>query len=283
MQQNHTESALADTTTNREWQLIVKQLLVEVKLFALFLAFYLKLAQQALLVDTNTHARKLKATTQNRIPYQDIAVQSGTSVFGDGTPVVVVRSTSVVLLAVAQLSADTDHEYSSVLLADGILTLFRCFVGIHLQQFLGMYKVNLLWQEWLYLRISLAGKVFSTTNSGIYALYYILKECQSTVFLTNNGLPVPLINIQRVQVVKLLVGTNGVHISIDAISRLYLVFCQTQSLPFCKRVHHLGLGIAQILDREAHGALHTIQIVVNTKSFQHEEWCRYSAQSQFCR
>ena len=47
-------------------------------------------------------------------------------------------------------------------------------------------------------------------------------------------------------------------------------------------MHHLGLGVAQILDGEAHGALHTIQIVVDTQSLQHEKGCRYSAQPQFC-
>ena len=283
VKQYHTESALADTTTNREWQLVVQQLLVEVKFLALFLAFYLQLAQQALLVYTYTHARQLETASQHWIPDEYVAIQSFASVLSHGAPIVVVRSASVVLLAIAQLTSDTNHKYGTVLLTDGILALFWRLVGIHLQQFLSVYKVYLLGQERLYLRISLAGKILRATDGGIYALYYVLQECQCAVFLAYHGLPVPLVYIQRVQVVKLLVGTYGVHIGIDTVSWLNFILSQTQSFPLSQRVNHLCLCVAQILDGEAHGALHTVQIVVNTQSLQHEEWRSYAAQSQFCR
>ena len=283
MQQHHTQTALTDTTTNTQWQLIVQQLLVEVKLLALLLAFQLQLAQQTLLIYTDTHARQLKASTQHRVPDQDITIQSGTSILSNGAPVVIVWCTSVVLLTITQFTADTNHKYSTILLADSILTLLGRLTRIHLHQLLCMHKMYLLRQEWLDLWIGLTSQILCTADSSVDTLHDILQECQSAILLTDYSLPVPLVHVQRVQVVQLLISTDSVHIGIDTIARLNLVLCQTQALPFSQRVYHLGLGITQILDGEAHRALHTIQVVVNTQSFQHKQWCCYTSQSQFCR
>ena len=84
------------------------------------------------------------------------------------------------------------------------------------------------------------------------------------------------------KIIKLLIGTDGVHISIDTIARLYLIFCQGQALPFSQRVNHLSLCITQILDRESHRALHSIQVVIDTQTLQYEERGGDTAQAQLC-
>ena len=66
-------------------------------------------------------------------------------------------------------------------------------------------------------------------------------------------------------------------------ARLYLILCQRQTLPLGQRMNHLSTGFAQILDRERHSALHTVQVVVDTQSLQHEERCRHTTQTQFRR
>ena len=85
------------------------------------------------------------------------------------------------------------------------------------------------------------------------------------------------------QVVQLLVSTDGVHIRIDAIAWLYLVFGQRQALPFSQRVNDLSTSIAQVLDGERHCTLHTIQVVVDAQSLQYEEWSRHTTQTQLGR
>ncbi len=55
MEQHHAETALTDTATNGKGQLIVQQLLMEIQFLALLLMFYLELAQQGFLIDTDTH------------------------------------------------------------------------------------------------------------------------------------------------------------------------------------------------------------------------------------
>ena len=95
-----------------------------------------------------------------------------------------------------------------------------------------MYELNLLRQEGLQLRIGLTRQVLRTSNGGIDALYHVLQERQRTILLADDGLPVPLVDIQRVQIVQLLIGADGVHVGIDAVARLYLILGQRQTLPF---------------------------------------------------
>lgn len=161
MQQNHTETALADTATNAQWQLAAKQLLVEIEFLAVFLAFQLQLAQQTLLVHTNTHGTQLETSAQYRIPDQDIAIKTWQTILSHRTPVIVVGSSAIMLLSIAQLATDSLDEYGTILLADGILTLLGSLVGIHIQQLLGMNKVNLFGQERLNLWIMLTGEILS--------------------------------------------------------------------------------------------------------------------------
>ena len=138
------------------------------------------------------------------------------------------------LLAIRQFATNTYNKHSTVFLANSILALLGRFIRIHLQEFLCMDKRNLLGQERLNLRICLTGQVFRPTDSGIDALHHILQICHGALFLSYHSLPVPLVNIQRMQVVQLLVSSDSIHIRIDTISWFYFVFCQRQTLPFCQ-------------------------------------------------
>ena len=80
MQHYHTETALTNTTTDTQWQLVVEQLLMEEQFLAIFLALKLKLTEQTLLVDTDTHRTQFKAATENRIPDKDITVQASLAI-----------------------------------------------------------------------------------------------------------------------------------------------------------------------------------------------------------
>ena len=65
-----------------------------------------------------------------------IAVKTSVTITSFCNPVVVVWSTSVVLLTIGQLASNADDKYSSIFLADGILTLLGCEVRIHLEELL---------------------------------------------------------------------------------------------------------------------------------------------------
>lgn len=82
------------------------------------------------------------------------------------------------------------------------------------------------------------------------------------------------------EIIKLLVGTDGVHIGVDAVTWLHLIVGQRQTLPFCQRVHHFRLRIAQIFNGERHGTFRTAQIVVDTQSSEHKKRTGHAAQLQ---
>ena len=110
MKQYHTQTALTDTATNAQRQLVVQELLMEVKLLSILLALQLKLTQQTLLVNTDTHRTELETATQNRIPDKDITIQSHLAVLSHGAPVIIVRSSAIMFLAIAQLAANALYK-----------------------------------------------------------------------------------------------------------------------------------------------------------------------------
>lgn len=101
LEKHHAETALTDAAADGEWQLAVEQTLMEVELLAFFLALLLKLAQQSLTVNADAHGRKLEGALKDRIPDEDVAVETRTSVLSHGGLVVIVRGASVMLLAVS--------------------------------------------------------------------------------------------------------------------------------------------------------------------------------------
>ena len=255
---------------------------MEIKLLSIFLTLNLQLTKQTLLIYTDTHGTELEAATQNRIPDQNITIQSCLPVFSNSTPIIIVRSSAIMLLAIAQLAANTLNKYSAVFLTDSILALLWSHIRIHIQQILCMNEMNLSWQEWLDFRIMLASEIFRAENSCIDAAHYVFQEDDSTVFAGYHSFPVPLVNIKRMQIVEFFIGTNCIHISIHAISRLYIIFGKGKSLPLGKRVHHLCLSFPQVLDRKTYRALHAVQIIIDSKSLQYKERSSNAAKAKLC-
>ncbi len=62
----------------------------------------------------------------------------------------------------------------------------------------------------------------------------IFQEIQIPVTLINSTLPVPLVHIQRMQIVKVLVRTDCVHVSIKSESGRNIVCTEFHTLPLRK-------------------------------------------------
>ena len=257
---------------------------MEVQFLAVFLSAESQLTQQGFLIHTDAHGRKLYRAVQYVVPNQQVAVQARESgVRVDGTVVIVVRGTVIVLLTVAQFASDTDDEYGTIFLGDGMLPFLRSKVRILLHQFFRMDKVDVVREERLDLRIHFAHHVFRTAHGRVDTGNDLLQEIHGPLFGGDGAFPVPLVHVERVQVAQFLVGTDGVHIGIDTIARADAVFCQGQTFPLRQGVNHFGLCIAQILDRERNGTFHPVQVVVYTHSFQYEQGSRHTAEAEFRR
>ena len=184
-------------------------------------------------------------------------------------------------LSVGEFSADADDEHGAVLAADGILALMGCEVGIALEEFLAVDEVDLARQEGLYLRVALAHQIFGAEHGRVDTAHHIAQEGHGALAARDDRLPVPLVHIERVDVVQFLVGAYGVHVGIDAVARLYAILRQGEPLPFGQRVYHLGLYVAEVEYGEGDGALHAVEVVVHTQALQHEEGCCDALQPQF--
>ena len=218
--------------------------------------------------------------SQQRVPYQQVAVQTLEAVLVLRAPVVVVGSSQVVLLAVSQFATDAHDEDCSVLLADEVLALLRRAVGVHAAQFLAVDEEDVLGQEGLQLRIRLADVELGAQDSAVYLPYDALQVADVAVLGAHHSLPVPLVHVEAVQVVHLLVCADGIHVRYDAEARLDGILGQRHTLPLCQTMHHLGHCFAHILYGERYGALHSVQVVVNTKSAEHKERCCDATQAQ---
>ena len=116
LQEEHAETALTDTATDRGRQLARQQGFVEGQLRALHATTDLQLPQQRLRTDTDAHRRQLKRAAQHLIPEDDVAIQAPEAIDVECAPIVVVWRAAIVLLAVAQLVADANDEDGAKLL-----------------------------------------------------------------------------------------------------------------------------------------------------------------------
>ena len=186
------------------------------------------------------------------------------------------------LLAVGEFAADTHDEDGAILLADSVFALFRRKVGVHLQQLFGVYEIDVAREEGLDLWVGLAGQVLCSQYGRVDSAHDALEELDVTLLGHHDGFPVPLVNVEGVEVVKLFVGTNGVHVGIDAIAGLDIIVGKGESLPFGEGVNHLRFLVAQAFDGECYGALYTVEVVVDAKTLEYEQGCGDATQTQLC-
>ena len=239
-----------------------------------------KLAFEGLGVDADAHARKFEGALQNRVPHDDVAVESLVTAFGRGAPVVVVRGAPVVPLSVGQFAADADQEQRAVFAGRRLLALLGRQRGELLQQLLGLEERDPLGQDGRDVGIKFVNLLLDGLHRLVYRFDGRFQEAEVALFGTHRALPVPLVDVERMDVVQLLVGADGVHVGVQPVSRGDLVGPEFHALPFGQRVHHLGPAVAQVADRERHGALHAVQIVVDACARKDEQRGRDAAQAE---
>ena len=176
---------------------------------------YFELPRQRRLVHANPHARHLESVSEHRIPQQQVAVQPVVTLFVRRTPVVVIRGAAVMRLAVRKGRADPDHEYGAVSPYDLVLALFRFFAGIQVEQLLRMDEMDLLGQRRNQLRELDVQFVFGHFDRLVDTAHRLFQESDVALFARDHLLPIPLVDVQRMDIVQLFVRTQRVHIGIN--------------------------------------------------------------------
>ena len=67
-------------------------------------------------------------------------------------------------------------------------------------------------------RIALIDQCLDLLQEGIELAHGLLQEVQVAILRTDGLLPIPLIYIERVEIVQLLVAADGIHIGIEAVA-----------------------------------------------------------------
>ena len=97
----------------------------------------------------------------------------------------------------------------------------------------------------------------------------------------NHALPVPLVDIERMQVAQLLVGANGVHVGVNAVAGLHIVFGEGEAASTWPTSGPLRPGRRPILDGEtSQRALCLPEVVVDAQTAQHKQRCRDTTEGE---
>ena len=185
------------------------------------------------------------------------------------------------LLSVSEPAAYADDEYRTIFLGDCVFSFLWRKVWISLPQFFGVNEQYRIRKHRGYLRIHFADHIFRPDHRRIYAVHCPFQERDCPFFGSDDALPVPLVDIQGMQIVQLFICPYRIHVGVDAVPRLYPVFCKSESLPFCERMYHLRFGFSHILDFEGYRALHSVEVIIDAHPFQHEQGGGHPVQSQF--
>ena len=93
-------------------------------------------------------------------------------------------------------------------------------------------------------------------------------------------LPIPLIDVDGVQVIQLLVPADGVHVGVNALAGVDIVAIERHALPLGQRMDDLRVGV-RAGNIEADRALHAVEIVVQAGGRLDEQRRGHAAQIQF--
>ena len=272
-QQQHTQAALADTAADGQGQFVVQQHLVEKQLAAVIAAGQRQLTIQSLTIHADAHGADLKRAVQHGVIEKNIAVHG---------PVVIVGGAAVVGLAVGQLAADAHQEGDGVLPHEKILPLLGTLVGIKIQKLLGGNEGDFPAQLGMQLGIAAVDDQRSVADAAHDLPHRILQGVQIAGLRGDDPLPVPLVDVDGVQVVQFFVPADGVHVGINALARMEVVAVQRHALPFRQRLHHLRVHACGG-DIKADGTLHAVQVVVQAGGGLHEQRRRHPLQVQRLR
>ena len=263
---------------------------MERQLAPLLAAGQLQLARHRLFVDADAHGGDLKRTFQHRVPHQNVAVQR---------PVVIVRRAAVVRLAGFQLAADLHQEDRVVLAQDGVFALLRRLVGVHVLQLLRRDEEDLAVELRMQARERNAERIVRLADGAddvahgalqirlvpvlghldrlVNPTDGLLQERDGALLARNDLFPVPLVDVNRVEVVHLFVAPDGVHIGEQALADVELVALERQPLPLGKRMDDLRVD-ADIGNVERDGPLDAVEVVIEAGFFIDKQRCGHTAQ-----
>lgn len=253
---------------------------MEGKPFAVGAAGDVELAQERVGADAYAHRREFERGVEDVVVEEHVAVESAVAVGIFGDPVVVVGCASVVGLAVGEGGADADDKDGSVA-ADGLeFALFRRQRGVGLEQLLGMDEGDVFRQARRDVREIFIDHQLGGFDGLVNFSDDVFEEADVAVGVGDGALPVPLVNVERVEVVEVFVGADGVHVGVEPEAGGDVVEAELHALPFGERVDDLGALAVEGADIERNGFLDAVEVVVDACAREDKERGRDATEAE---
>ena len=97
-----------------------------------------------------------------------------------------------------------------------------------------MDKGYLFRKDGLNAGIVIINKKFGTDQTFVYFFYCCLEKIKRSFACFHSKFPVPLVNIERVNIIEFLIGTDCIHIGINTETGVQLQFGEFNPLPLCQ-------------------------------------------------
>ena len=255
-------TALTDTTADGLGKSSVEKHLVPNEILAFWDLAQIELLHQNLGVDADAHRRQLEGLLEKRIPDEEVAVETVSTVGTLGDPIVIVGSTAIMAeLAIFLESTDANEEDGLVLLAQNVLTLFGGGVRIVTDHIVRGGEVNFFGEQGL-ISILLADGLLGIVHSLVDALDGLLQVLDVAIFRLEDLLPIELIDVERMSKVDVVVTPKATEVGYDALSSLDTIVVKSPTLPLGKREGNLKMGTGEVTRLESSRAFHAVQVVV---------------------
>src|SRR5699024_7433778 len=240
---------------------------------AIHASAFFQLRKQRHGINTDAHAGDLYGLIDHWIIDQDIAVER---------PVIIIRRAAIMRDAAFQLIADLHDTGAAMCLSKFIFALFRRQMRILILKFLRSDERDLFFDDWFKILKYLAQLLLCLLQRLHDLFHRLLQMLERAVFRADDLLPVPLIDIDRVQIVDDLISADGIHISIDAFIYLEAIAFERHALPFGQRVHDLHITF-DITDIKGDRTLYAIEVIIETAVFADKQRRGYTHQVQMIR
>ena len=112
------------------------------------------------------------------------------------------------------------------------LALLGRKLGVEVLQLLCAHKGDLTIQLYVELGIVPLELVERVANGRDDAADHILQVFEGAVLLANDLLPVPLVNVDGVQVIEGFVSADGIHVTYETLAHVEVVASERVALPF---------------------------------------------------
>ena len=178
--------------------------------------------------------------------------------------------------------ANLHDEYSFVFFYNGVFSFLWCQVRISVFQFLRSDKCNFSAQFCFDARIFFLQHFQCVADADHNALYSEFQFLNIAFFRCDDFFPIPLVNINRMEIIQGFITANRIHIGIQTFAGTEVVTVKSHSFPFCQRVYYFS-SYAGSRHFKADGTFYAVEVVVQSCGRINEQRRGYAFQIQCLR